>query len=119
MPPYRQPANRRLDPYRTLGDELADLERTDPKVAAAAASYDEMVRRVTEDRSHAIPCTDADCEWHHSLSTQVDLLNSLGHPWEQDRAYNEGQQASRQTHGPGCVLCAEGRTPADHNLGDS
>ncbi len=30
-----------------LQDELDVLERTDPKVAAAAASYDAMVRRLT------------------------------------------------------------------------
>jgi hypothetical protein len=33
--------------YRTLTEDLADLERTDPVVRAAAESYDRMVERVT------------------------------------------------------------------------
>jgi hypothetical protein len=49
---------------QALSEELSELERTDPKVAAAAASYDEMVKRVTEGRSHEIPCIRPDCPWH-------------------------------------------------------
>lgn len=39
--PRRRPAR------RTLTADLEDLERTDPQVAAAAASYDRMVERIT------------------------------------------------------------------------
>jgi hypothetical protein len=57
--------------YQTLSEELADLERTDPTVAAAAASYDRMVERVLSDRSHAIPCTRPACPWHSDPSVSL------------------------------------------------
>jgi hypothetical protein len=31
----------------------------------------------------------------------------------------DGTVTNTADHGPGCVLCAEGRTSADHALGDS
>jgi hypothetical protein len=36
-----------MDKRQTLNEAVAEAERTDPAVAAAAASYDEMVERVT------------------------------------------------------------------------
>lgn len=53
-----------------LGKELADLEKSDPKVKAAAQRYDEMVQKVTQGRSHAIPCTIEGCEWHTPEAAQ-------------------------------------------------
>jgi hypothetical protein len=40
--------------YRTLAEDLADLERTDPAVRAAARSYGRMVERIT---GRETPCT--------------------------------------------------------------
>lgn len=39
--------------YQTLSESLAELERTDPAVAKAAANYDAMVRRLTGNETRA------------------------------------------------------------------
>lgn len=50
---------------QTLSEELAELERTDPKVAAAAASFEATKERILEGRTtHPVPCTDPECRWH-------------------------------------------------------
>lgn len=49
---------------KPLGEELAELERTDPKVRAAAESYERVKKDILEGRKHAIPCEDAACPWH-------------------------------------------------------
>lgn len=55
---------------QTLGEELAELERTDPAVAAAAASFERVKRQVIEGRIHRLPCRDESCQWHHETDAR-------------------------------------------------
>lgn len=50
--------------HQTLSESLAELERTDPAVAEAAARYDATVDSVLQGRVHPLPCTIDGCEWH-------------------------------------------------------
>jgi predicted nucleic acid-binding Zn-ribbon protein len=50
--------------YRTFSQELAELERTDPVVRAAAESFDRAARQVIEGRVHRLPCERPGCYWH-------------------------------------------------------
>lgn len=58
--------------YERLQNELDNLEREDPKVAAAVKSYNVMVTKVKEGRSHRMPCRDDNCKWHHPPATVAD-----------------------------------------------
>jgi hypothetical protein len=40
------PTDPRREKWRTLSDELAELERTDPAVKAAAENYNRVVRKI-------------------------------------------------------------------------
>ena len=51
-------------PYRTMQQELDELERTDPAVAKAAADYDKGVKQILCDhkyREGSYACVK--CEW--------------------------------------------------------
>lgn len=55
------------NPY-SLGEELAELARTNPKVAAAAKAFDDAAERIVSGRAeaaHAMPCLLANCSWHN------------------------------------------------------
>lgn len=57
---------------RSLSEELAQLERSDPTVRAAAESFERTKQAILEGRSHPLPCRDLSCHWHH-LSATVNL----------------------------------------------
>lgn len=71
---------------RGLGEELAELERTDPKVRAAAMSFERMKQTILEGRQHPIPCVDETCSWHHNNSAE-ELASKTG------RTVREWQEA--------------------------
>jgi hypothetical protein len=57
------------DPHLfTLGAQLDELARTNPKVAAAAKAFDDAAERIITGRAeaaHALPCILVNCQWHN------------------------------------------------------
>lgn len=66
-------SNPNRPPHRTLSEELAELERTDPAVRRASLAYDVAVARILGCK-HLIPCVGASCV---QTAPQVD---NDGHP---------------------------------------
>jgi hypothetical protein len=57
-------SRRRPETWVPLGQELAQLERTDPVIRDAARRLDAAARRLLEGRSHPLPCRLPACPWH-------------------------------------------------------
>lgn len=54
---------------RGLAEELAELERTDPAVRAAAESFEQVKQQIIDGRPrHPLPCRDESCWWHHETT---------------------------------------------------
>lgn len=72
--------------WRTLSEELTDLEHTDPGVKAAAEAFERMKQVILEGRQHAIPCHDSDCYWHGLPAQELRAISLIAYRMDPERA---------------------------------